>query len=128
MTANVTDGPQNLAGLQLRPFTLGTLELCRQLGLTIFTEGAVPDDPMDRLEQTAAYLYLQSEPLESVLRAVDDPDFRKKHLRPFKFTLTPEALQDAWALIEGNLSRAGKAVVEIEPRPGAKGDDPPPNS
>lgn len=129
MTANITDGPQELAGMKLRPFTLGTLELCQQLGLTLFSGGAVPESVTERMRQVAAYLYIQSEPLEAVLKAVDSPDFDAVHLRPFKFRLTPGVVDAAWALIEENLSKAGAAVVEIAPRAGSdKGEQPPPNS
>lgn len=129
MTANVTDGPRELAGMELRPFTLGTLELCQQLGLTLFSGGGVPEGAAERLRQVAAYLFIQSEPLEDVLHAVDSPDFDQVHLRPFKFRLTPGVVDAAWALIEENLSKAGAAVVEIAPRPGSdKGESPPPNS
>lgn len=128
MNANVTDGPQELCGLRLRPFSLGTLDLCRQLGLTMFSEGKVPADAADRMHQVAAYLFVQSEPLEDVLRAADDPDFEKAYLRPFKFRLLPGTMEKAWSLIEDNLSRAGEASVDIEPKPGIKLADPPPNS
>ncbi len=128
MTANLTDGPQEISGLKLRPFTLGTLDLCRELGLTIFSEGKVPLDSVERMRQIAVYLFIQSEPLDAVLKAVEEPEFEKNHLRLFKFRLTPGAVEAAWSLIERNLSHAGAAVVDIEPRPGAKGDDPPPNS
>jgi hypothetical protein len=126
-SSNLTDGPVEIEGLKLRPFTLGTFDLCRQLGLTMFSEGTVPADAADRLRQVAAYLFIQSEPLEAVLRAVDDPLFELAHLRPFKFRLTPEVIPAAMALIEKNLTAAGRAVVDIEPRPGGKADDPPPN-
>ena len=126
MTANITDGPVDLAGLKLRPFTLGTLDLCRQLGLTMFVDGSVPTDSAERMRQVAAYLFIQSEPLDTVLKAVDDLGFEKTHLRPFKFRLTPDVIGAAMALIEKNLSAAGAAVVDIEPR--GKADDPPPNS
>lgn len=129
MTANITDGVQELAGLSLRPFSLGTLELCQQLGLTLFSGGGVPSDAAERMRQVAAYLFVQSEPLAEVLKAVDAPDFEQAYLRPFKFRLTPGVVERAWGLIEENLSRAGAAMVAIEPRPGRdSGDAPPPNS
>jgi hypothetical protein len=126
----ITHGGQELGELRLRPFTLGTMEICRQLGLTMFFDGVTPQDEVERVRQVAAYLFIQSEPLDKVLRAVDDEDFEKKHLRVFKFRLTPAVLDAAIEMIAKNLGAVGDMVVEVEPRPlpsGATPEDPPPN-
>jgi hypothetical protein len=115
--------------MHLRAFTLGTLELCRQLGLTMFLDGEVPENARERSRQVAAYLFIQSGPLDEVLSAIDGGTFDRA-LRLFQFRLTPAALEAAIALIQKNLEGTGAMVVEIEAKPGAGGaneDTPPPN-
>jgi len=127
----ITDGPQILAGLKLRPFTLGTMELCRQLNLSMFCDGEVPEDTNERVRQVAAYLFIQSEPLALVLAMVDSKDFDRECLRPFKFRLTPAVIDAAIDVIGKNLQGAGEMVVEVEQKPsmaGAKEETAPPNS
>lgn len=118
-----------VAGLKLRPFSLGTLNLCRRLGLTLFTgqqDDGVSDDEKQR--QIVAFLFLQSRPMDEVLRAVRSPDFDDDYLLPFSLTLPLSTIPDAVSEIQRIMDAAGAAVVEIERKPGAQTDDAPPNS
>jgi hypothetical protein len=124
-----TEPGTEVAGLKLRPFSLGTLNLCRRLKLTLFTgqpEAELSDDEKQR--QIIAFLFLQSRPLDEVLRAVRSPDFDDEHLLPFSLTLPLSAIPEAVAEIQRIMDSAGAAVVEIEAKPGCKSDSPPPNS
>lgn len=73
-----------VAGLKLRPFSLGTLNLCRRLGLSLFTgaqDAEVCDEEKQR--QIVAFLFLQSRPMDEVLRAVRSTNFDDEHLLEF---------------------------------------------
>jgi len=126
----LTEGPQALGGLKLRPFTLGTLEICRRVGLSMFTAGQLPEDAGERARQVSAFLFIQSEPLDEMLAAVSSTERFNDALLRFQFRLTPAILDDGVALIEKNLQGTGEMVVEIEPKPqadGAREETPPPN-
>ena len=65
--------PAMVGGNRLRPFSLGTLNLCRQLKLTLFTD-AQADEQLteeERQRQIAAFAWMQSAPLKEVLAAYD---------------------------------------------------------
>jgi hypothetical protein len=124
-----TEPPGLIAGLKLRPFSLGTLNLCRRLGLTLFTGqagGDVSDEEKQR--QIVAFLFIQSRPLDEVLRAVRAERFDEDFLLPFSLTLPLSAIPEAVAEIGRIMDAAGAAAVEIERKPGAGAEDAPPNS
>lgn len=122
--------PQTVvAGLKLRPFSLGTLNLCRRLGLSLFTgqqDAEISDEEKQR--QIVAFLFLQSRPFEEVLRAARSENFDDEYLLPFSLTLPLSAIPEAVSEIQRIMDQAGAAVVEIERKPGCKSDDAPPNS
>ena len=127
----ITDGQDFLASLPLRPHTLGTRELCAKLGLTMFVGGTIPKQPEERIRQIAGYLFIQSQPLPVVLSAAKSADFYNDHLLPWMFRLTPGVITQAMDLIEANMNAIDARTVDVEPKPaipGARQEDPPPNS
>lgn len=126
---NLFDGEIDFHGLTLRPLTIGTMEVCRDRGLTLFSGETV--NQQEQIRQTAAYLWVQSQPLESVLESVREglpPDeWFKKYILPFMFRISPKALEAASVLIMDNVERVGLSVVEVEAKPGQNEENDPPN-
>ena len=61
------------SGLKLRPFSAGTLTICRALGLTMIT-GASQEQletmsADDKQRQLTTFLFIQSQPLDAVKKA-----------------------------------------------------------
>ena len=122
--------PAEIAGLTLRPFSLGSLSICRRAKLTMLTGEAKPEELDDdaKQQQIVAFLYIQSQPILEVLKAIKDPDFMGNHVLPFAMTLPLSAIPAAVAEIQRIMDAASAAYVEVQPKPDEKPDDAPPNS
>lgn len=132
--------PQASVGkIALRPFSAGTLTLCRALGLTMIT-GATQEalealSPDEKQRQLTTFLFIQSQPLELVKRAVklareDRVAFEDEFLLPFELDLPVTAMFEAMSQIEENLVSIEAAQIEVLSRAGGRTKDavqPPPN-
>lgn len=119
---------QEIAGLKLRPFSLGSLAICRKLKLSLLTgEGEGEIGTEEQQNQILAFLFIQSQPVEEVLRAIKSADFMTDHVLPFSLTLPMSAFPAAIAAIQGVIDSAGAAFVEVLPKPGESAEDNPPN-
>src|SRR4051812_27808223 len=67
--------PLQVGNLTLRPFSLGTLSLCRTLNLDMITGDRAAEelDDNEKQMQIVAFLFIQSQPLDQVLKASRDP-------------------------------------------------------
>ena len=122
--------PAEIAGLTLRPFSLGSLSICRRAKLTMLTGEAKPEELDDdaKQQQIVAFLYIQSQPILEVLKAIKDPEFMGNHVLPFAMTLPLSAIPAAVAEIQRIMDAASAAYVEVQPKPDDKPEDAPPNS
>lgn len=125
-----TEPEKTIAGLKLRPFSIGSLNICRRLNLTLFTqaEGAAELSEEEKQRQIVAFLFIQSEPLPDVLKAIRSENFDDEYLLPFSCRLPISAIPEAVKEIQRIIDAAGAAAVEVEPKPGEKTSDAPPNS
>jgi hypothetical protein len=125
-----TEPDAQIAGLTLRPFSLGSLTICRRAKLTMLTGDAKPEELSDdeKQNQIVAFIFIQSQPIQDVLRAVKDPDFIEKHILPFSMTLPLDAMPAAVAEIQRIMDAASAAYVEVQSKPDEKPEDAPPNS
>lgn len=116
--------PTAAAGLRLRPFSLGTLNLCRQLGLTLFTDAQAEEKISDeeRQRQIAAFAWLQSAPLKEVLHAVRAGTWQNA-VNEFEFSLSVDTIPALVAEIGRIATLAAAAAVEVVPKPGASQDE-----
>ncbi len=123
------------AGIELRPFTFGTLQLCRKLGLDIFTgereasEGDDGDFDADSLNQIQTFIWLQSQPIKHVLRAVKNNTWEDEVLE-FSFGLELSDMNDIMSSINeiGDVATTAVDVVEKPEREGTQSEGtPPPN-
>ena len=124
-------------GITLRPFSAGTLTLCRALGLTMVIGGDKEQiealSHEDKQRQLTTFLFLQSQPLDVVKKAVklareDRQAFEDEYLLSFELELPVTAMFTAMAQLENNLTAVEAAQIEVLSRPGGKKEaTPPPN-
>lgn len=102
LEAAFTESGMNVGGLKMRPFSLGTLSLARQLGLTMFTgpldaagegeEGQIPAlSPAELQRQMAVFCWMQTKPLKGVLEHVRTGTWEAE-VQEFEFELEVGAL------------------------------------
>lgn len=125
--------------LKLRPFSAGTLTLCRKLGLTMILgsaddKAALSDEEKQR--QITAFLFIQSAPIETVKKAAklareDRAAFEDQYLLDFELNLPVGAMAQAVEQLAAGIDQVGAAQFEAVPRDestGGKPESPPPNS
>lgn len=116
-----------IAGLHLRPFSLGTLNVCRQLELTLFLDGEAELGDEEKQRQIVAFAWVQSAPLTEVLAALRNGTAHEK-IAEFEFQLDVAALPELITEIQRISELAAAAAVEVAPKPGRSGEeDAPPN-
>lgn len=115
--------------LKLRPFSIGTLNLCRRLKLTLFTGDAKDADLSDddKLNQLATFAWMQSAPIPEVLKHTREGTHAAQ-VDEFAFGLSMESLSELTQQIARLAKQSAAAVVKVEPKKGAKKEDEPPNS
>jgi hypothetical protein len=120
-------GDQTKVGsLRLHPFSLGTLNVCRQLGLTLFLEGDTELDDDEKQRQIVAFAWAQSAPLPEVLGALREgtaPD----RIAEFEFLVDVGDLPDLIREIRRISELVAAAAVEVMPKSGDSDEDAPPN-
>ena len=125
-------------GITLRPFSAGTLTICRALGLSMVVGGdkeqveALSAD--DKQRQLTTFLFIQSQPLDVVKKAVklaceNRQAFEDEYLLPFELELPVTAMFTAMQQLEQNLTAIEAAQIEVITRPSGskKEPTPPPN-
>ena len=126
------------SGMILRPFSAGTLTLCRVLGLTMVVGGDKDDIEAlttdEKQRQLTTFLFIQSQPLDLVKKAVklaraDRQAFEDEYLLPFELELPVTAMFTAMQQLEENLTAIEAAQIEVVARPkgSSKEPTPPPN-
>ena len=122
--------PAEVNGLKLRPFSLGSMQICRKIKLTMLTGDANPEDLSDeeQQKQIVAFIFIQSAPIPEVLRAINQPNFWDDVLLPFSMGLHLSAIPAAVEEIKRIINEANASYVEVQSKPGEKPEDTPPNS
>jgi hypothetical protein len=126
-------GSAKIAGLECRPFSLGTLTAARLLGLSRVVgecDGPCKEWRMER--QMAALLFIQSQPLPDVQELVrfakEDADALDERLLAFELEIPLNALTELATQIEADSGAVAEAQFEIESKPGERSEAEPPNS
>ena len=125
-------------GITLRPFSAGTLTLCRALGLTMVVGGDKDQvaglSADDKQRQLTTFLFIQSQPLDVVKKAAklareNRQAFEDEYLLPFELELPVTAMFTAMQQLEQNLTAIEAAQIEAITRPSGskKEPTPPPN-
>ena len=124
--------------LKLRPFSAGTLTLCRKLGLTMIL-GSADDKAVltdeEKQRQITAFLFIQSAPIETVKKAAklareDRAAFEDQYLLDFELNLPVGAMAQAVEQLAAGIDQVGAAQFETIPREDgvSRQESPPPNS
>jgi hypothetical protein len=125
--ADPTETETMIGGLRLRPFSLGTLNVCRQLDLTLFLDGEAELGDEEKQRQIVAFAWVQSAPLTEVLAALRTGTGNER-IAEFEFQLDVAALPELITEIQRISELAAAAAVEVAPKPGhSREDDAPPN-
>lgn len=129
LESTFTQASAEIAGLKLRPFSLGSLSICRRLKLTMLTGEADAEtlSEDEKQQQIVAFLYVQSQPIPEVLKAIQSPRFFDETVLPFSLSLPMEAFPEAIREIQRVIDSASAAFVEVQPKPDEKPEDAPPN-
>ena len=114
---------KEIGDFKLRPFTLGSVPICKKLGLSQFTGDTVGEIPRDeQLRQVAGFLWAHCEPIEEVLRALRLPAADlEEHVLRYALQVPVAILPDVMAEIERVGQMTGAAQVEIIEKPSAPG-------
>jgi hypothetical protein len=117
------------AGLKMRPFSAGTLTLCRALNLSVVLASAEGVSEADKQEQLVTLLFIQSQPLETVKTAVkiarqDRQAFRDDFLLPFEMGLPVSALPKIFKELEAVFAAVEAAEFDVKGGESAKAADP----
>jgi hypothetical protein len=125
--ADPAQGETMIGGLRLRSFSLGTLNVCRQLDLSLFLDGEADLNDEEKQRQIVAFAWAQSAPLSEVLGALRTGTANDK-IAEFEFRMDVAALPELITEIQRISDLAAAAAVEVAPKPGRSGeDDAPPN-
>ena len=125
--ADPAQGGTIIGGLRLRSFSLGTLNVCRQLDLTLFLDGEADLNDEEKQRQIVAFAWAQSAPLTEVLSALRAGNANDK-IAEFEFRMEVAALPELITEIQRISALAAAAAVEVTPKPGRSGEeDAPPN-
>ena len=129
---------KNIAGLKLRAFTVGTTDLCKAFGLSMFLDpdtvkgneklGIAPMSAEELERQLLTFAWMQSEDLDAVLEALDAGSW-KNAVRKFKFNVDLGAITPLLQEIARVSGLTVAASVEVAKKPTDTGEkDAPPNS
>lgn len=132
------EGDVTVANLKMRPFSLGTLNLCRTLGLTMFTasdkDAVEALDDSQKQRQMATFAWMQSAPLPEVLLIVremrNNPGSKvlEEKVEEFEMTVPVHLLPQLVKEVKRISELAASAAVEVQPKPGDKDANEPGNS
>jgi hypothetical protein len=110
---------------------VGSLPLCKKLGLTQFT-GEAPDQPLDQIEQmrqVSGFLWAHCEPIDRILQVIRDPQKIEDELLRYQLSIPLNILPEVMVEIQRVSDMAAAAQVEIVEKPssGQRQESPPGN-
>lgn len=126
MSNNTFEAERDAAGLRLRPFTIGSQDACEAMGLTVFTGGGNELTEAEVRLQVVAFAWLQSAPLQEVLRHLSQDTWRAE-VKAFSFGIEPRQQEQLIGEINRISAAASAASVDVLPKPGHGKDDSPKN-
>jgi len=121
---------KDVCGLRLRPFTIGTMQACKALGLSLFTDPeavkSLTQDEANR--QVVALGWIQSADRREVVESIADGTAEKK-ISLFAWDITLEGVEALVAEVMRISGMVQKASVEVIQKPSSSSskDNPPPN-
>ena len=127
LEAAFAEGPAHIGDLRLRSLSFGTINLCRQLNLSLFLDEQVELPDEEKQRQLIAFAWIQSAPLPEVLEAVRSRKVQER-LDEFAFSLSIDMLPGLMVEVARISKLAAAAAVEVMPKPGDRDEEgAPPN-
>jgi hypothetical protein len=130
MSNSTFEVEKDVCGLRLRPFTIGTMQACKALGLSLFTDPEavkfLTQDEANR--QVVALGWIQSADRREVVESIADGTAEKK-ISLFAWDITLEGVEALVAEVMRISGMVQKASVEVIQKPSSSSskDNPPPN-
>ena len=124
---DLLDGEKIIGGIKMRPFTVGSRSACKQMGLSVFTEGKTDISEDEANKQIIAFAWLHSAPLKEVLQRLRNGTAEEAAME-FGFNIEPFALSQIVEEINRISKRATENSVEVISRNGVSKEDAPGNS
>jgi hypothetical protein len=121
--SNLLETEFTVGAIRLRPFSIGTKEAARKMGLSFITGGAEGLSEPEIERQMIAFVWLQSAPLPAVLKSLRQGDWQDR-VDEFQFELSLDATPQIIAEINRIAKSVEAVAVEVQPRPGATDDAP----
>lgn len=113
------------AGIKLRPMSYGSIAVAKKLGLSMFF-GGNEVSPDEQQRQVIAFAWMQSRPVDEVLRAIWSGE-AEREIERFGFTVSLHRLGEIIEEIKRVSELAASARFDIEPKPGEREENAPPN-
>ena len=127
LEAAFAEGPAHIGDLRLRSLSFGTINLCRQLNLSLFLDEQDDLSDEEKQRQLIAFAWIQSAPLPEVMEAVRTRKVQER-LDEFAFSLSIDMLPALMAEVSRISKLAAAAAVEVMPKPGDRDEEgSPPN-
>jgi hypothetical protein len=127
LEAAFAEGPAHIGDLRLRSLSFGTINLCRQMNLSLFLDEQVELSDEEKQRQLIAFAWIQSAPLPEVLEAVRTRKVQER-LDEFAFLLSIDMLPALMVEVSRISKLAAAAAVEVMPKPGDRDEEgTPPN-
>jgi hypothetical protein len=127
LEAAFAEGPAHIGDLRLRSLSFGTINLCRQMNLSLFLDEQVELSDEEKQRQLIAFAWIQSAPLPEVLEAVRTRKVQER-LDEFAFLLSIDMLPALMVEVSRISKLAAAAAVEVMPKPGDRDEEgSPPN-
>ncbi len=123
------DGAKEVAGITLRPFTLGSLQAARKLGLQLFSDEVIEGELETGQEERemVAFAWIQSAPLSEVLASLRvGADEAWAKIDEFAFGLDMEKFHMFAKELEKLGSMVGETIVEVVPKDNTQSKETPP--
>jgi hypothetical protein len=127
LEAAFAEGPAHIGDLRLRSLSFGTINLCRQMNLSLFLDEQVELSDEEKQRQLIAFAWIQSAPLPEVLEAVRTRKVQER-LDEFAFLLSIDMLPALMVEVSRISKLAAAAAIEVMPKPGDRDEEgAPPN-
>lgn len=112
----------DVAGLKLRPFSVGSYNLINRLGIDL-----TATDEAQQMRNLAAVAWMQSAPIPQVLRAVHSGK-ADEAIDEFMFSIDLSRIGELGAELNRIGEQIAAATFDVEAKPGDKEESTPPNS
>lgn len=112
----------DVAGLKLRPFSVGSYNLINRLGIDL-----TATDEAQQMRNLAAVAWMQSAPIPQVLRAVHSGK-ADEAIDEFMFSIDLSRIGELGAELNRIGEQIAAATFDVESKPGEKEESTPPKS